>query len=371
MTREQRTYRFRPQKLTLPAVLSVREEEPDPNVLPEIDRDYENIEVEWDLAITHRCNADLRRRNKVKKFFDKVKNIKSIWDKDTREWLAGLPRTMRGEAIPLFESNIDGDSEDYQLHPNYSWLTPGVNAEDPDNDFYQLSDTELQVSQNCLFMPLGRMFVNAANGNERAFENSSRLTRWTGYEVFVTNDLGLWIVFDGHSLASRAPLWYPVPAGLTAEFEQGIACILPALNELEHATFGNARESMKTTYQSGLKIINEVNKSDVKEIEAGAISQDAAHPAGKRSLKAGVSETPLTLAINEEDEDLVKRLLEIGADVNFSNRRGQMPITIAVGKSNVAIVQLLLNTDKVNIDIETENGQTLFKYASQIANYAS
>jgi ankyrin repeat protein len=128
---------------------------------------------------------------------------------------------------------------------------------------------------------------------------------------------------------------------------------------------------MKTTYQSGLKIINEVNKSDVKEIEAGAISQDAAHPAGKRSLKAGVSETPLTLAINEEDEDLVKRLLEIGADVNFSNRRGQMPITIAVGKSNVAIVQLLLNTDKVNIDIETENGQTLFKYASQIANYAS
>jgi hypothetical protein len=69
------------------------------------------------------------------------------------------------------------------------------------------------------------------------------------------------------------------------------------LNELEHATFGNARESMK--------IINEVNKSDVNEIEAGAISQDAAHPAGKRSLKAGVSETPLTLAINE---DLVKRL---------------------------------------------------------------
>jgi ankyrin repeat protein len=37
-----------------------------------------------------------------------------------------------------------------------------------------------------------------------------------------------------------------------------------------------------------------------------------------------------------------------------------MPMTIAVGKSNVAIVQLLLNTDKVNIDLETENGQTLF-----------
>jgi hypothetical protein len=359
---------------TLPAVVSAREE-PDPNRPPEIDRDYEDIEIEWDLAITNQRNAELRQRNKVKEFFAKVKNIKSVWDGDAREWLAALPHTMRGEAIPLFESNIGGILEDYQLHPSYSWLTQGVNAEDPDIDFYQLSDTELREHQDHLFIPLGRLFVNAANGNEfneRAPRNCSRLTRWTGYEVFIADNLGLWIVFDEHSLASHAPLWYPVLCGLTVDFKHGIARLLPSLSELEHATFENAKVSMKTTHQTGLMVINEVEKSDVKEIEDEAIAQDTAHATGKgkRKLKADVGETPLILAIEKENKNLVKRLLEIGADVNHSNRCGQMPITLAVAKSNVAIIELLLNTDKVNVDLNTREHQTLFEYASQIANSA-
>lgn len=304
-------------------------------------RDYEDIEVEWDLTIKNQRNAELRQRDRVKEFSAKVKSIKSVWDEDTREWLASLPHTMSGEAIPLFESNKDGDSEDYQLHPSYSWLTQGVNADDPDIDFCQLSDTELQEPQNRLFMPLGRLFVNAANDNrfnKHVPQNRSRLTRWTGCEVFVTNDLELWIVFDGNSLASHASLWYPVPCGLTVDFESGIACLLPSLSQLEHATFENARRSMKTTHQTGLMVLNEVEKSEAMEIEAGTIAQDTAHAAGKRKPNADVGETPLTLAINQENEDLVKRLLEIGADVNHSNRRGQMPITLAVEKSNVAIV---------------------------------
>lgn len=244
------------QTLTLPALVSMDEDE--------------DIEIEWDLAITNQRNAELRQRNRVKEFFAKVKNIKSVWDKDAREWLATLPHTMCGEAIPLFESNVDGVLEDYQLHPSYSWLTQGVNVEDPDIDFHQLSDTELRKHQNRLFIPLGRLFVNAANGNrfnERGPRNRSRLTRWTGYEVFVADNLGLWIAFDGHSLASHAPLWYPVPCGLTIDFDFGIACLLPSLSELEHATFDDARASMETTHQTGLMVINEAEKSDVKKIE--------------------------------------------------------------------------------------------------------
>lgn len=343
------------QTLTLPAVVSIRKEEPDPNRSPAIESDYEDIQFEWDLAITHQRNVGLRQRNKVKQFFAKVKTIKSIWDKDTREWLAALPLTMCGEAIPLFESDIDGVSEDYQLHPSYSWLTQGVNAEDPDIDFYQLSDTERREPKNRLFMPLGRLFVNAANGNrfnERAPRNRARLTRWTGYEVFVTNDLGLWIVFDGDSLASHAPLWYPVPCGLTINFERGIACLLPSLSELEHATSRSARGSMKTTYQTGLMVINEVETSEVKKIEAGAIAQDTAHTAGKRNSKGDVGETPLTSAIKEENEELVKRLLQLGADVNYSNIYGQLPITLALEKDNYTIFMLLLDTDKADFDLE-------------------
>lgn len=192
----------------------------------------------------------------MKEFFAKLKNIKSVWEEDARQWLSLLPHTMCGEAIPLFESNIDGILEDYQLHPRHSWLTQGVNAEDPDIDFYQISDTELREHQNPLFIPLGRLFVNAANGNrfdERGPRNRSHLIRWTGYKVLVADNPELWIVFDRHSLTSHAPLWYPVPFGLTINYELGIACILPSLSELEHATFDDARASMETTHQAGFR----------------------------------------------------------------------------------------------------------------------
>lgn len=65
----------------------------------------------------------------------------------------------------------------------------------------------------------------------------------------------------------------------------------------------------------------------------------------------------------------MKRLLEIGADVNHSDRHSQIPITLAIAKSNVAIVVLLLETDKVNIDLKTWKHRTLFEYASEIAEY--
>ncbi|KAF7511099.1 hypothetical protein GJ744_005330 [Endocarpon pusillum] len=349
-------------------------EEPDPNKSPAMEaitherkvkmlRQRNN--VKQCFAITHQRNVELRRRDNVKQFFTKVKTIKSVWDKHTCEWLAALPLTMGGEAIPLFESNIDEVSEDYQLYPSHSWLTQGVNAEDPDIDFYKLSDTELREPKNRLFMPLGRLFVNAANGNrfnERTPGKRARLTRWTGYEVFVTNDLGLWIVFDGRSLASHAPLWYPVPCGLTTDFGRGIARLLPSLSELEHATSENAWRSMKTTYQTGFMVINEVETSEVRKIEAGAIAQDTAHTAGKKKSKVDVGETPLTSAIKEENEDQVKRLLELGADVNYSNIHGQMPLALAIRRNNDAIVMLLLNTGKVNLDLEIYGFETLFKY---------
>lgn len=62
----------------------------------------------------------------------------------------------------------------------------------------------------------------------------------------------------------------------------------------------------------------------------------------------------------------MKRLLEIGADVNHSDRHDQMPIKLAIAKSNVAIVGLLLDTDKVNINLDTGKHRTLFEYASEI-----
>jgi len=115
----------------------------------------------------------------VKQFFARVRNVKSLWDQKTRDWLGSLPHDMCREAIPLFENKIDGVSEGYQLYPTYGWLTLGKTAKDPDLDFYHLSCVEnAELQKPRLFMPLGRLFVNAENGNrlnERCSSNRSRL----------------------------------------------------------------------------------------------------------------------------------------------------------------------------------------------------
>lgn len=219
---------LRRQMLTLSPLASTSSEDSyDLGCSPGLGRDKEDIEFEWDLAVTHNRNEELRQRTSVKQFFAKISTIESLCDQETRDWLGSLPHHMRREVIPLFESSIDGVFEDYQLYPSYSWLIKGKIAKNPDLDFYHLSCVEnTEPQMGGLFMPLGRLFVNADNGNhfnERCNSNRSRLTRWTGYEVFISNDMAIWIVFDGHSFASHARPWYPVSCGITEPFEPGIA----------------------------------------------------------------------------------------------------------------------------------------------------
>lgn len=266
--------------LTLPTVGFVGAEESVSKIsLVDDDNFYDGIEIEWDLAIIHERNSQLRQRTKVKELFATVQNFRSMWLAESRKFLAALPHTMRDEVIPLFEANTDGVSEDYQLQPSYSWLPVGVKAKNPDIDFVQLSGAEPGKHQNCLFVPLGRLFVNAENGNrfnEHVRENRSRLTRWTGYEVFIADDLGLWIAFDKQSLISPEPLWYPVDCSLTTNCERGLACIIPSISELEHTKFETVETLMKNTGRSGAVVINEVEINEVKKIEAEKV--DAVEP---------------------------------------------------------------------------------------------
>jgi hypothetical protein len=232
----------------------------------------EDVAVDWDLAGTHKRNEELRQRDSVKEVFAKVKNITSLWDQETRDWIGSLPHYMRREAIPLFENSYA--DEDYQLHPSYSWLTSGKSAKDPDPKFYHLSCGEDAQPLNAdLFMPLGRLFVNAKNDdrfNERVPNSgSTRLTRWTGYEVFISTDLSLWIAFDEKSLASHASPWYPVSCDIAGLFEphssRGTVRLLDSLGVLgEDDPFGHASAVVKATTRVGMARLHEVEKSAVK-----------------------------------------------------------------------------------------------------------
>ncbi|KAL9611887.1 MAG: hypothetical protein Q9167_003501 [Letrouitia subvulpina] len=123
---------------------------------------------------------------------------------------------------------------------------------------------------------------------KRCRSNFSRLTRWTGYEVFIRNDLTLWIVFNKNSLDSGAEPWNPVSCSITKPFES-IACLLPSLSELGHATYEEAKASTENTCQAAEMYIDEVEKSEVEESERDQVEippQDAVLPFNKGKQRA-------------------------------------------------------------------------------------
>lgn len=126
-------------------------------------------------------------------------------------------------------------------------------------------------SKESLFVGLGRLFVNANVGTD--FDGSSydiccqggrsRLTRWTGYEVFLSDTLAMWIVFDKYFYPCALP-WYPISCRLTNPSEGGLACVVSSLSNLEHATFDSIEKLKKETYESGALRIDAVRKTEVK-----------------------------------------------------------------------------------------------------------
>lgn len=221
---------------------------------------------EEDLAGKHTRNKKLKQQDQVKSFFDRISTIKSLHDKNTRDWLASLHAEMTEGSIPLFKDSA-GTVEDYQLIPTWTFLPVGKTIKGADTTFGHLSiapNAELQLPP--FMMPLGRLFVNARNDNK--FDESCpthryRATRWTGYEVFLGDDLSLWIVFDDHMDRDGIP-WYPVSCSLTRPFNFfDIARLLPSLCKLEHATFKEALTSVKETRWTGKVQLEEVAWKEV------------------------------------------------------------------------------------------------------------
>jgi len=73
------------------------------------------------------------------------------------------------------------------------------------------------------------------------------------------------------------------------------------------------------------------------------------------NIRNELNEIPLTVAIQNECEQMVKILIENGADVNSQNENDETPLMIAWEKKNESILFLLLKNDSVNISTEIEN----------------
>jgi hypothetical protein len=142
---------------------------------------------DFDIAITHDRNTKLKKRQLVKKFFEDICELRSLPDQKTIDWLGNVPFCMREEAIPLFVDGNDyrDDSVDCQLHPHYTSLELGRTARRPHNELCRLSIDGNTLEDPDLIIGIGRLFVNIGDGR------GGRISKWTGYEVFVDEMLAL------------------------------------------------------------------------------------------------------------------------------------------------------------------------------------
>jgi ankyrin repeat protein len=80
---------------------------------------------------------------------------------------------------------------------------------------------------------------------------------------------------------------------------------------------------------------------------------------GLCDMKNDEGETPLLLAVAGGHRDIVELLLATGeVDVNVEDDEGETPLLLAVAGGHRDIVELLLATGEVDVNVEDEDGQT-------------
>ena len=72
-------------------------------------------------------------------------------------------------------------------------------------------------------------------------------------------------------------------------------------------------------------------------------------------------ETPLTMAIKRESQDMVQLLIDKGADLNFKNKNGDSPVKYAIKYQNYNILNMLLDNG-ADTEIKDNTGKTPLIY---------
>ncbi|KAJ8119595.1 hypothetical protein O1611_g10575 [Lasiodiplodia mahajangana] len=167
-----------------------------------------------DIANTHDDNYTLIKRRDVQNFYEKLADS-SQPPAAVVEWLASIPDEMRNTAIPLFRECMTGadDEVHYQVHPCHSQLPR--RAPLVQRPHFYISKMILSREQPGHFVvPFGRLFVNMPIHNPHQPHRTSRVSKWTGYELLFDTKLDLWIVFNEGSLDGSWSGWFPAKCNL-------------------------------------------------------------------------------------------------------------------------------------------------------------
>ncbi|KAI1161409.1 hypothetical protein F5B18DRAFT_450397 [Nemania serpens] len=257
-----------------------------------------------DIANTHADNRELKRREAWKSCFEIFSNLESLWDKSSRDCIGSMPSKWRNEAIPLFEHGSTG----YQLHLSYTWMKAIHTYSSADSDKTGLDRADwylhglardtgragIDIVQQPLFViPLGKLFINK-DGH----------SAWTGYEMFVSNDLKVWIIYVPDK--DNSIIWDTADSGLFASSGEQpnqtgmrkLAQFWPSLKDLlQSATFEEVRKIVRSPGR-GWDITDrfyllEISTRDIESLEK---SYDARVSFTKAGLCVGLISDRIKLA---------------------------------------------------------------------------
>ena len=122
---------------------------------------------------------------------------------------------------------------------------------------------------------------------------------------------------------------------------------------------------IRITVLERITIFSMIDHGDIESLESYLNS-----PEVDLTVKDSIGETPLHVAVENNNYQIVQLLLEHGADVNILDDYNDTPLHLASAKDlNISIVQLLLEHG-ADVEIrENRNGDTPLHLASYNGNY--
>ncbi|KAI1121504.1 hypothetical protein F5Y10DRAFT_288411 [Nemania abortiva] len=257
-----------PPKLPSPAAESPPESKTKSSENFEFDEHDTPPDPDADIANIHASNKELREREATKACFQIFDKLDSLASKESRDQIGSIPSEWCDEAIPLFEHN----DTDYQLHFSYTWLEvhdptnePESEPEAADWDLHRLAgvtEEGIQIIANpFVVIPIGKLFVNKSGS-----------AIWTGYEMFISGSLEVWMIYvpTEHDTVT----WNTADAGLFAhpgdQSDQAGKCKMArfcrSLRGLKTATFEAVQKEAASTAEwlyTGFYLI-ELSTSDIE-----------------------------------------------------------------------------------------------------------
>ena len=144
------------------------------------------------------------------------------------------------------------------------------------------------------------------------------------------------------------------------------------MKKIFEAALNNKTEEIKEYLRFGNVNLKDDNKNSLLHYAAMGNAIEVANLLldnyANLNIKNSKGETPLFYAVNKGEIGFCRLLCRYGADINILNEKGESLYFRAVLKGKIEIIDLLLDTGKINYELITNEGENILFYALKVYN---